>query len=325
MIDGLRVRLDTADPEDARSQIASVYCPHRLTVLGSLKAFRARHAEGGTSGLGVYSLSYGSATTLLDSSTFDDFVLVSQQIGGRFAARSRSGERLLLPGEHVVLDAHTAYRLRWEEDCNLFHVRIPRAEFESALAEFTGASESAAVRFPLSWRPSKPGTAAVAKVMHILLCNAGPRGLLASGPLVSAQMRRMLVASLVEAYPGLLHAAEPGGGGDVGPPAVRRAIAYLEDAAAEDVRIGDVAAAARLSPRALQEAFRRHLDTTPMAHLKSIRLARAHADLRRASAEGGATVADIAYRWGFGNLGRFAADYRRQFGRSPSEVLRAGR
>jgi AraC-like DNA-binding protein len=34
-------------------------------------------------------------------------------------------------------------------------------------------------------------------------------------------------------------------------------------------------------------------------------------------------VAAVAYRWGFGNLGRFAADYRQEFGRSPSEVLRA--
>lgn len=323
MIDGLRILTDTSDPEDARTQIASVYCPHRLTVRGSLSAFRARHGEGGTRGLGVYSLSYGSATTLLDSSTFDDFVLVCQQISGRFAARAESGERLLLPGEHVVLDAHTAYRLRWEENCNLFHVRIPRTEFETAVVEFTGASEAAAVRFPLSWRPSKPGAVAVAKVMQFLLRNAGQNGLLASGALLSAQMRRMLIASVVEAYPGAFHAADAVSSGDVRPPAVRRAIAYLEDAAAEDVRITDIAAAARLSSRALQEAFRKYLDTTPMAYLKSIRLARAHADLRRASVEEGTTVADIAYRWGFGNLGRFAADYRREFGRSPSEVLRS--
>ncbi|OBI87136.1 hypothetical protein A9X00_24980 [Mycobacterium sp. 1245805.9] len=323
MIGGLRIRVDTADPEQARTQIGSVYCPHRLTVRGSLRAFRARHAEGGTRDLGVYSLSYGAGTTVLESSTFDDFVLVSQQIGGRFAARAESGERLLVPGEHVVLDAHTAYRLRWEENCNLFHVRIPRTEFEATVAEFSGAAEPAAVRFPLRWHPSRPGSMAVARVMQFLLLNAGRNGLLASGALLSAQMRRMLIASLVEAYPGVLHTAGTGPTGGVGPPAIRRAIAYLEDAAAEDIRIGDVAAAARLSSRALQEAFRKHLDTTPMAYLKAIRLARAHADLRRSSHEDGTTVAAVAYRWGFGNLGRFAADYRREFGRSPREVLRA--
>ncbi|GBG36496.1 AraC family transcriptional regulator [Mycobacterium montefiorense] len=325
MLDGLRLRIDTSDPEDARAQIASVYCPHSLTVKGSLSAFRARHAEGGNRGLGVYSLSYGSGTTLMDSSTFDDFVLVSQQISGQFAVRAETGERLVLPGEHVVVDAHTAYRLRWEENCNLFHARIRRTEFENAVAEFTGASEPAAVRFPLSWRPSKPRTATVAKVMQFLLRNAGPNGLLASRALLSAQMRRILVASIVEAYPGIVHAVDAGSSGGVRPPAVRRAVAYLEVAAAEDVRISDVAAAARLSTRALQDAFRKHLDTTPMSYLKSIRLARAHADLRQASVEDGVTVAAVAYQWGFGNLGRFSADYRREFGRLPSEVLRAPR
>lgn len=322
MIDGLRIRIDTSDPDDARTQVASVYCPHRLAVKGRLSAFRARHAEGGTTGLGVYALSYGSATTLMESSTFDDFVLVSQQISGRFAARAASGERLLLPGEHVVLDAHTAYQLRWEENCNLFHVRIGRTEFEAAVGEFTGTDEPAAVRFPLDRHASRAGTVAVAKVMQFLLRNAGPNGLLTSETLLSAQIRRMLIASIVEAYAGIFPAADAGPSGRVEPPAVRRAIAYLEDAAAEDIRIGDVAAAARLSTRALQEAFRRHLDTTPMAHLKSIRLARAHAELRQSSVEDGTTVAAVAYRWGFGNLGRFAADYRREFGRSPSEVLR---
>ncbi|OBJ85556.1 AraC family transcriptional regulator [Mycobacterium asiaticum] len=328
MIEGLRIRTDTSDPHEARSRLASVYCPHRLTVRGGSSAFRARHAEGGAAGLGVYSLSFGSGITLLESPPFDDFVLVSQQITGRLAVRADSGDRLLLPGQHVVLDAHTAYRLRWEDNCHLFHVRIARRDFETAVAELIGAQGSGAVRFPLSWRPSKPGTVAVAKIMHLLLRNAGPDGLLSSGALLRDQLRRTLVASLIEAYPGAFPSPGESSSGEVRPPAVRRAVAYLEDSvekSTENIRIDDVAAAAQLSTRALQDAFRKHLDTTPMAYRRSIRLARAHADLRRSAVDEGTTVAAIAHRWGFGNLGRFAADYRREFGRSPSEVLRTSR
>jgi AraC-like DNA-binding protein len=36
-------------------------------------------------------------------------------------------------------------------------------------------------------------------------------------------------------------------------------------------------------------------------------------------------VHDVATRWGFWNLGEFAADYRRQFGELPSETLRRTR
>jgi AraC-like DNA-binding protein len=324
MIDGLRLRTDTADPDEARTQLTSAYVPHRLAVGGSLSAFRARHAEGGTAELGVNFMSFGSGTACVDPVAFDNFVLVSQQISGRFGVRAESGERLVSPGEHVVLDAHTVYQMRWEENCRLFNVRIPRTEFETAIAELTGAGEPDAIRFPVSWHPSKSGSTAVQAVTQFLLRNAGATGLLTSGALLRRQMIRMLVASVVEAYGLDVGCADTRSGGDVRPPAVRRAIAHLEAAAADDVRVADVAAAARLSPRALQEAFRRYLDTTPMSYLKSIRLARAHADLRRASLEEGVTVADIAYRWGFGNLGRFAADYRREFGRSPREVLRGG-
>lgn len=323
MIESLRIRTDTSDPDEARTQLTSAYCPHRLTVGGSLSRFRARHAEGGATGLGVNATSFGSGTAWVDPLPFDEFVLVSQQISGRFVARAGSAQRLVSPGEHVVLDAHTVYQLRWEENCNLFNVMLPRTEFETAIGELTAIDEPGPIRIPLSRHPSKSGTIAVAKVMHFLLRNAGPSGLLTSGALLRGQLIRTLVASIIQAYPEIGHAACAGYGGDVRPQAIRRAIAYLEAAPAEDVRIGDVAAAARLSIRALQEAFRKHLGTTPMGHLKSIRLARAHTDLRQASIEEGATVAAIAYRWGFGNLGRFAADYRRQFGRSPSEVLRA--
>ncbi|MDG4864145.1 helix-turn-helix transcriptional regulator, partial [Streptomyces sp. T-3] len=83
------------------------------------------------------------------------------------------------------------------------------------------------------------------------------------------------------------------------------------------------ALAARVSPRALQEAFRRHLDTTPLGYLRDVRLERAHQDLQTAARDGSATVSDVAYRWGFANLGRFAASYRSRYGHPPSMTLNA--
>ncbi|WP_416566648.1 helix-turn-helix transcriptional regulator [Nocardia testacea] len=110
---------------------------------------------------------------------------------------------------------------------------------------------------------------------------------------------------------------------DAHPETVRRAVAYLESHLHEDVTVTEVAAAAFVTPRALQLAFRRHLGTTPLRYLRRLRLAGAHDDLQAAVAGDGRTVATIAYRWGFAHPGRFAIDYRRHYGRSPSEVLHA--
>jgi AraC-like DNA-binding protein len=57
-----------------------------------------------------------------------------------------------------------------------------------------------------------------------------------------------------------------------------------------------------------------------------MRLARLR-EVRRALTERDApvTVTDVAVRFGFYELGRFAAAYRQAFGEVPSETLRAGR
>ncbi|MEJ2890163.1 helix-turn-helix domain-containing protein [Actinomycetospora aeridis] len=108
------------------------------------------------------------------------------------------------------------------------------------------------------------------------------------------------------------------------PATLRRAIAHLEEHAAEDVDVADVAAAAGLGVRGLQMAFRRWRDTTPLAYLRDVRLARAHQELRAADARtGGETVADIAARWHFTHPGRFSVTYRERYGCSPSETLRS--
>jgi len=76
-----------------------------------------------------------------------------------------------------------------------------------------------------------------------------------------------------------------------------------------------------LTVRGLQYAFRRHLDTTPLAHLRRVRLTHAHHDLLAADPTDGATVTDIAARWGFYHPGRFASLYRETYRRAPRLAL----
>ncbi len=54
-----------------------------------------------------------------------------------------------------------------------------------------------------------------------------------------------------------------------------------------------------------------------MRYLRQVRLDRAHDDLTQAHG----SVADIAYHWGFTNLGRFARAYRDRFGEFPAATL----
>ncbi|GAA0479118.1 hypothetical protein Ade02nite_40130 [Paractinoplanes deccanensis] len=85
--------------------------------------------------------------------------------------------------------------------------------------------------------------------------------------------------------------------------------------------MADIAAAAGTTGRAVQTAFRRHRDTTPMAYLRQVRLDGAHRDLRAADPTTGATVTAIAARWGFRGTARFTSLYRQRYGTSPQHTL----
>jgi transcriptional regulator GlxA family with amidase domain len=141
-------------------------------------------------------------------------------------------------------------------------------------------------------------------------------------PLILSQVFRMIVATALETFPNSAAGGPDRHGGYVSAAAVRRALTFIDEHAGDDVDLTGIAEAAGVGPRALQRAFRRALDTTPLGHLRSVRLDRAHQELRATGPGGGATVAAVAARWGFGHPGRFSADYRARFGCSPSDTLR---
>ena len=105
------------------------------------------------------------------------------------------------------------------------------------------------------------------------------------------------------------------------PATVRSAVTFIETHAAEPIGLAEIAAAAQLSPRALQAAFRKHLGTTPLGHLHAVRMARVHTDLLGARPGDGQTVSAVANRWGFSQLSRFARDYKQRYGVSPRQTL----
>jgi AraC-like DNA-binding protein len=102
---------------------------------------------------------------------------------------------------------------------------------------------------------------------------------------------------------------------------VREALDFLHHHAHEPITPADAARAAGMHTRSLQLATSRHLGMTPSAYLREIRMQRVHDELRSAVPRS-VTVRDVARRWAFGNLGRFAAEYAHRFDEKPNETLR---
>ncbi|GGU23644.1 helix-turn-helix transcriptional regulator [Lentzea flava] len=169
--------------------------------------------------------------------------------------------------------------------------------------------------FPISPRAAAAWQSTCEYLRHDLL------PVFADNPLVVANARRLLVATTLATFPNTTLAGMTATDRrDAHPAALKRAIAFIADNAARDITAADIARAARVSIRATQMAFRRHLDMTPMAYLRRVRISCAHADL---CARNG-SVTTIAARWGYARPSVFAAHYRAAYGVSPSQTLRSG-
>lgn len=105
------------------------------------------------------------------------------------------------------------------------------------------------------------------------------------------------------------------------PAALRRALRYIDDNAEAPIGLEEIARAARLSPRGLQDLFRRVLNDTPTGHLRTVRMEAARSDLTAADPSE-SSVAQIARKWGFASPARFAGYYRAAYGETPSQTLR---
>jgi AraC-like DNA-binding protein len=100
---------------------------------------------------------------------------------------------------------------------------------------------------------------------------------------------------------------------------VREAEEFMQSHCHQPIGISDVAAHVGISTRALQLAFRRELDTTPLRRLQHFRLVALHSALVEAH-HGDWRL--IAAQWGFVNQSRLARQYAALFAETPSETVR---
>lgn len=100
---------------------------------------------------------------------------------------------------------------------------------------------------------------------------------------------------------------------------IGRAYVYALGRIGEQIRLGDVAAAAGCPPRTLQNILHDQMQIKLSDHLAMIRLALAQ--VRLADPRPGANVTSVAMECGFTHMGEFSSAYHRRFLELPSETL----
>jgi transcriptional regulator GlxA family with amidase domain len=224
------------------------------------------------------------------------------------------------PGEAAVFSTDRPADLRWTADCVQLCVMVPRQRLESELELSLGRSLPEPLRFATTMDLSTPAGAGWREALGMAARELEHRRGLATHPLTSRHLERLLVDGLLLAQPH--NYSEPlEGAVRAGPrSAIAAAVELLEDRSAEPWSAATLARAVHVSVRSLQEGFRRDVGTPPMTYLRTVRLRRVREILQRLP-PGSTTVEAVAARQGFVHMGRFAATYRLTFGEPPSTTL----
>jgi AraC-like DNA-binding protein len=138
-------------------------------------------------------------------------------------------------------------------------------------------------------------------------------------PLMAAELERALMTGLLIAQPNV-HSAALTGKADAEPSSpAELASRMITDSPEAGHTVAGLAQAVGVSVRTLEKEFRRRFGIAPYTYLRQVRLARAHADLSELDSAD-KKVSEVAARWGFHHLGRFAREYRNKYDEYPSET-----
>ncbi len=306
----------TRDPAIAHDWMRQVYFDHRARLSGDRGEFRFVSGRAALGSMAISGLRH-TADTSLTSEQSRDRVVVLKVTRGRYAASNGRGDLRLSAGLTGLLPAHDRLAIEWR-DLSINAVTFDKYELSTLAQDLTGHDGVVA-----DLRLSQPiGTAQADRFWRTAASVIRPlcQEQAAAGPLVHREAKRLLVAALLEAFPG--RPAPRAERHPLGAESwLRRALTYIDDNAHRDIALLDIAVAARVSPRTLQAGFRRHLGTTPLEQLRTVRLVAVREELLAAEPGTRGTVARIARQWGFTHLGRFAAAYRERFGETPRMTL----
>jgi AraC-like DNA-binding protein len=314
------LRRTTNDRDEAERVVTELYLPHSLDLSGGSASLRMELAGLRLGALTAGRLAYGRRVALrtADAENFH----VNIPLRGRAVSTSGTSEPVTTyPGHGLVFTPGAPAEITWSADCEQLCLMVPRACLEAELERLLGRSlrgplafdfDAFGMRSPLGrrWRT----------VLNLVVDELDHPTDLGRNPVVGRHIEGLVLEGLLLGQP---HSHRDAALGDrpvkLGT-AISRAVELIEERPSEPWTTVRLATEVHLSARALQERFRRDLDTPPMTYLRQVRLRRAHEALRAAHRDA-TTVRAVAVGLGILHLGRFAAAYRKAFGESPSETL----
>lgn len=267
---------------------------------------------------------YGGASVALSPGRERPDTWIQLPLRGRLEARVGRDTIDCGPDRAVIASpVRETCRLVSEAGSTRIQLALTRSALLGQLAALLGEPPDA----PLDFAPALDLTGGYGRSLarHVLMAVADLEdgGSILASPVTMSAFEQFIISALLLSHPHTYSEALRRLERPLAPRGVKRAIDYMEAHLQSPLTISEIVAAAGVAGRTLFQHFRDYRGMTPMQYLRTARFRRAREALMQA--DGDASVTEIALSWGFGHLGRFALEYQRRFGESPSATLKRRR
>jgi AraC-like DNA-binding protein len=311
----------TDDFDVYRGAINDTYYPARFEIVGERRQLSNARMSAVRLGSTTVGIVHNGADILIDPGDVGGYHIdlplhgsVDTSCGTQSVVATPARAAVYTPNEHTFVS-------RWRADATQVSIKIDRAALEHELARILGRPVSRRIEFDIGFDLTLAGARRWRSTLQILIDTMTDPGTIPDSAL-TAQIGCLERALIIGLLTNQRHSATDAlrdSPTSTDPAALRKVVELVTAAPGAQYTMTDLAAAAGIGVRQLQKLFHERFDMSPSEYLRSIRLEGTRTDLLRH--EPGTTVSDIAFRWGFNHLGRYAQYYERKFGESPSRTL----
>lgn len=321
-------------------------------ILGRLRRFHTRNADEAQAFLGGkdyrIDVSHDAARHIdvrINGAYLPGTYLGYYQYGAPVLARSHAGRHdywinlplkepieAIIGGETLICgrrqgfisSAPLPYVVRTQGSGARLHVQITEDRLNRQLTALLGEPASHPVVFAPSLDLTRGYGRSLADHITLAVSYLENDGGFADNPMATNLFEECIISRLLLSHPNTYtRALSRLARATVAPASLKRAVDYMRARLGEPLGIADIACASGVAGRTLFTHFQDAYGTSPMQFLRARRFDRVREALFRA--EPTDSVAQLARRWGFTHLGRFAVEYRQRYGETPSQTLKNGR
>lgn len=312
----------TSDPDQAHDYVAKTFAQHEL-ALANDDSVRFRLDSAATDSVTVGRMAYGTRTRILGPRMRDCYH-INLLVSGNCTVAQGDRRESFSASENplgVVFGPDDPVYIDWSADAAQYHLKLSRDALEAHAARLVGTAPST-IDFDLSFSLGTPAGQSLSSSVAFYYSQLRPSGGLAAMPTVQQELESALMTQvLLVAHSNLtrdLLRESPANADSM----IRDVMEHIDLNPGANLTVAALSQLAGTSTRTLQTGFRRVAGMTPTEYVRNARLDRVRHDLMRGD---DVSVSDVASRWHFVHLGRFAAHYRVRFGESPSTTFRHGR